>query len=77
MKNGFYYQMPKGLVSSYLKEVIKVEAPKGKITLLTETDQLEEANHVLESLTNQEKVAVWSLLPSKTRSALKAQTSLN
>ena len=82
-----------------VKEAIKVEAPKGKITPtsgsmdqftkeeqellhvisenithLTETDQLEEATHILGSLTNEEKVAVWSLLPSKTRSALKKQT---
>jgi len=47
------------------------------ITHLTETEQLEEATHILGSLTNEEKVAVWSLLPSKTRSALKAQTSLS
>ena len=82
-----------------VKEEIKVEAPKGKITPtsgsmdqftkeeqellhvisenithLTETEQLEEATHILGSLTNEEKVAVWSLLPSKTRSALKKQT---
>jgi hypothetical protein len=79
-----------------VKEAMKVEAPKGKITPtsgslelftkeeqellhvisdnithLTETEQLEEATHILGSLTNEEKVAVWSLLPSKTRSALK------
>ncbi len=41
------------------------------ITHLTETDQLEEATHILESLTNEEKVAVWSLLGSKVRSHLK------
>ena len=82
-----------------VKEEIKVEAPKGKITPtsgsmdqftkeeqellhvisenithLTETEQLEEATHILGSLTNDEKVAVWSLLPSKTRSTLKKQT---
>ena len=82
-----------------VKEEIKVEAPKGKITPtsgsmdqftkeeqellhvisenithLTETEQLEEATHILGSLTNEEKVAVWGLLPSKTRSALKKQT---
>ena len=44
------------------------------ITHLTETEQLEEATHILGSLTNEEKVAVWSLLPSKTRSTLKKQT---
>jgi GAF domain-containing protein len=38
---------------------------------LTETDQLEEATHILESLTNEEKVAVWSLLGSKVRTKLK------
>ncbi len=41
------------------------------ITHLTETDQLEEATHILGSLSNQEKVAVWSLLGSKTRAKLK------
>ena len=41
------------------------------LTHLTETEQLEEATHILGSLTNEEKVAVWSLLPSKTRSKLK------
>jgi len=38
---------------------------------LTETEQLEEATHILGSLTNEEKVAVWSLLPSKARTKLK------
>lgn len=38
---------------------------------LVETDQLEEATHILGSLTNEEKVAVWSLLPSPIRSKLK------
>ena len=41
------------------------------IAHLTETDQLEEATHILESLTNEEKVAVWSLTPSKVRTKLK------
>ena len=41
------------------------------IAHLTETDQLEEASHILGSLSNQEKVAVWSLLGSKVRSQLK------
>ena len=41
------------------------------ITHLTETDQLTEATHILESLTNEEKVAVWSLVGSKPRSAIK------
>jgi len=41
------------------------------ITHLTETDQLEEATHILGSLTNEEKLAVWSLLQSKTRTKLK------
>jgi hypothetical protein len=41
------------------------------IAHLTETDQLEEATHILESLTNEEKVAVWSLLGSKVRTKLK------
>ena len=84
-----------------VKEEIKVEAPKGKITPtsgslelftkeeqellhvisenithLTETAQLEEATHILGSLTNEEKVAVWSLLPSKTRSELKKAGSI-
>jgi len=84
-----------------VKEEIKVEAPKGKITPtsgsmdqftkeeqellhvisenithLTETQQLEEATHILGSLTNEEKVAVWSLLPSKTRSELKKAGSI-
>ena len=39
---------------------------------LTETEQLEEATHILGSLTNEEKVAVWSLLGSNTRSIIKA-----
>ncbi len=41
------------------------------LTHLTETDQLTEATHILESLTNEEKVAVWSLVGSKIRSAIK------
>jgi Protein of unknown function (DUF1071) len=41
------------------------------LTHLTETEQLEEATHILSSLTNEEKVAVWSLLGSKVRSHLK------
>ena len=41
------------------------------ISHLSETDQLEEATHILGSLTNEEKIAVWSLLGSKTRSKLK------
>jgi Protein of unknown function (DUF1071) len=41
------------------------------LTHLTETEQLEEATHILESLTNEEKVAAWSLLGSKVRSHLK------
>ena len=41
------------------------------LTHLTETDQLTEATHILESLTNEEKVAVWSLVGSKPRSAIK------
>ncbi len=41
------------------------------IAHLTEMDQLEEATHILESLTNEEKVAVWSLTPSKARTKLK------
>ena len=47
------------------------------ISHLTETEQLEEATHILGSLTNEEKVAVWSLLPSKTRSALKENIQKN
>ena len=42
------------------------------LTYLTETDQLEEATHILESLSNEEKLAVWSLLQSKPRSLIKA-----
>lgn len=45
------------------------------ITQLTETDQMLEATHILGSLTNEEKVAVWSLMPSKTRSAIKKHAS--
>ena len=41
------------------------------ITHLTETNQLEEATHILGSLTNEEKVAVWSLLESNVRRKLK------
>ena len=41
------------------------------LTHLTETDQLEEATHILGSLTNEEKVAVWSLLGSGVRRLLK------
>jgi hypothetical protein len=41
------------------------------ITHLTETEQLEEATHILGSLTNEEKVAVWSLLGSKVRGKIK------
>ena len=37
-----------------------------------ETDQLTEATHILESLTNEEKMAVWSLLGSRIRRLLKA-----
>ena len=45
------------------------------ITHLTETEQMEEANDILGSLTNEEKVAVWSLLGSKVRAALKKLSS--
>ena len=41
------------------------------LTHLSETDQLTEATHILESLTNEEKVAVWSLLGSGVRRLLK------
>ena len=41
------------------------------LTHLTETDQVTEATHILGSLTNDEKVAVWSLLGSKVRAMLK------
>lgn len=41
------------------------------ITHLTETKRLEEATHILGSLSNEEKVAVWSLLESKIRRSLK------
>jgi Protein of unknown function (DUF1071) len=41
------------------------------LTHLTETDQLTEATHILGSLTNEEKLAVWSLLGSAVRSKLK------
>jgi len=44
------------------------------ISYLTETDQLEEASHILGSLINEEKVAVWWLLDSKTRKTLKDRT---
>jgi hypothetical protein len=46
------------------------------LTHLTETDQLKEATHILGSLTNEEKVAVWSLLGSKTRSMSKVRSQL-
>jgi hypothetical protein len=46
------------------------------ISHLTETEQLEEASHILGSLSNQEKVAVWSLLGSKTRAKLKRSSYL-
>jgi len=45
------------------------------LTHLTETDQLTEATHILGSLSNEEKVAVWSLLGSKVRSKIKQQES--
>jgi hypothetical protein len=45
------------------------------ITHLTETDQLTEATHILESLSNEEKVAVWSLLKSNIRSKMKTLAS--
>ena len=41
------------------------------LTHLTETEKLEEANHIYYSLSNEEKTAVWSLMASKTRSAIK------
>ena len=41
------------------------------LTHLTETDQLTEATHILGSLTNEEKVAIWSLLGSRVRAMLK------
>ena len=41
------------------------------LTHLTETEQLEEANHIYYSLSNEEKTAVWSLMASKTRSTIK------
>ena len=41
------------------------------LTHLTETEQLEEANHIYHSLSNEEKTAVWSLMASKTRSTIK------
>ena len=41
------------------------------LTHLTETEQLEEANHIYQSLSNEEKTAVWSLMASKTRSTIK------
>ena len=44
------------------------------ITHLTQTDQVIEASHILGSLTNEEKLAVWSQLQSKTRSKLKQST---
>ena len=43
-----------------------------KITHLTENQELKEATDILESLTNEEKLAVWSLLESKTRTKAKA-----
>jgi hypothetical protein len=46
------------------------------LTHLTETDQLTEATHILESLTNEEKVAVWSLVGSKPRSAIKKHQTI-
>ena len=51
------------------KELLHVIAEN--LTHLTETDQLTEATHILGSLSNEEKVAVWSLLGSKVRSELK------
>jgi hypothetical protein len=65
-----------GAMDAYTKEeqeLLHVIAEN--LTHLTETDQLEEAAHILESLSNEEKVAVWSLLPSKTRSIIKHNTS--
>ena len=47
------------------------------ITHLTETVQIEEATHILGSLTNDEKVAVWSLINSKARATLKAFRTQN
>ena len=41
------------------------------LTHLTETEELEEANHIYQSLSNEEKTAVWSLMASKTRSTIK------
>ncbi len=41
------------------------------LTHLTETHQLTEATHILGSLTNEEKVAVWSLMGSKVRRLIK------
>lgn len=42
-----------------------------KMTALCINEDLKEASQILESLTNPEKVAVWSLMESKTRGKLK------
>ena len=84
-KEAIKVEAPKGRItptSGSMDQFTKEEQEllhviSAKITHLTETKQLEEATHILGSLTNDEKVAVWSLLASKTRSALKAQTSLS
>ena len=61
-----------GAMDAFTKEEQELLHVIGEnITHLTETDQLTEATHILESLTNDEKVAVWSLLGSKVRSELK------
>jgi Protein of unknown function (DUF1071) len=45
------------------------------LTHLTETEKLKEASHIYQSLSNEEKTAVWSLMASKSRSAIKKYTA--
>jgi hypothetical protein len=61
-----------GAIEAFTKEEQELlHVISENISNLTETDQLTEATHILGSLTNEEKVAVWSLLGSKVRSQLK------
>ncbi len=61
-----------GAMDSFTKEEQELLHIMGeKITYLTETGEMKEATDILGSLTNEEKVAVWTLLGSKVRSKIK------
>lgn len=61
-----------GAMDSFTKEEQELLHIMGeKITYLTQTGEMKEATDILGSLTNEEKVAVWSLLGSKVGSLIK------